>query len=163
MFITLTQVEPPLMRVYSLAEGQKNATEDIAAVQAASLDMESHFGLQGFYGLYCSDEWWNNPRSGVMPSKYVSGTITRIYSAGLDSMPDERDFELILEDGSKWTESCYANEQDCRHFHVGHRVDIFYALDPLKKQPAKDGTTNYSKIVVEMAVSLEPYTRQHAG
>lgn len=51
----------------------------------------------------------------------------------------------------------YVNDRaDLTLFRIGCRVDLVYALDELKKQPGMDGGVNYSKITLEMAVSVEP-------
>jgi hypothetical protein len=51
----------------------------------------------------------------------------------------------------------YVNDaEDVKLFRVGARVDVLYALDELKQQPAREGGINYSRIALEMAVSLMP-------
>jgi hypothetical protein len=64
---------------------------------------------------------------------------------------------MILANGSVVEESIYAREKsDRRLFVVGATVCVAYVLDELKKQPASDGGIDYSKSVLEMAVSLAP-------
>ena len=66
---------------------------------------------------------------------------------------------MKLEDGSTIDESIYPKlKSDRKLFVPSAKVLIAYVYDELKRQPTHDGTTNYSRIVLEMAVSKRPIT-----
>ncbi|WP_235862404.1 hypothetical protein [Pseudomonas kilonensis] len=64
--------------------------------------------------------------------------------------------DLELKDGSVRAVGIYVNDrEDARLFRPGYKASVVYALDELKQQPASDGGVNYSKVALEMAVSLQ--------
>lgn len=148
-----------MKRVYLLSEELKTNPERVALAQALTLNAaKPRMGLKGTLGLFGSPEWWDSIEQRKMPFLLVQGTILRTYYAGMDESDQEANcFELRLDDGSVRKESIYANDKaDWTLFQVGHRVEIFYVFDELKRQPAEDGGVNYLDNVLEMAVSLEP-------
>lgn len=145
--------------VYLLSTDLKADPEQVVLAQALTLNVSKpRMGLKGTLGLFGSSEWWANINQRKMPLLVVQGTILRTYYAGMDESDQEiNSFKLRLDDGSVCDESIYANDKaDRALFQVGHRVEVVYALDELKRQPAEDGGVNYSNIVLEMSVSLEP-------
>ncbi|MDP9932633.1 hypothetical protein [Variovorax paradoxus] len=158
MFLQFDQSGVPMKRVYLLSEELKADPGRIALAQALTLNAaKPRMGLKGTLGLFGSPEWWANIEQRRMPLRFVQGIIRSTYFAGQDEPGDHNSFELLLEDGATYDESIYANDKASRAlFRVGHRVEIVYALDESKRQPAQDGGVNYSDIVLEMAVSLEP-------
>jgi hypothetical protein len=158
MLLHLDKAGEPMKRVYQLSEELKNDPEQIALAQALTLNLSKPMlGLKGTHGLFGSPEWWASIEQRKMPLLFVSGIIRRVYVAGQDSGDENNGIDLLLEDGSVRDVGIYVNDKaDIPLFRVGCRVELVYALDELKKQPALDGGINYSKIALEMAVSLEP-------
>ena len=158
LLLHLDDAGVPMKRVYLHSEELKNNPERVAKAQALTLNAAKPLlGLKGTHGLYGSPEWWASIEQRKMPLLFVSGIIRRMYFAGQDEPGENNSFELLLEDGSTHDQSIYANDEaDVSLFRPGCRVEIVYALDELKDQPAPDGGINYSKIPLEMAVSLEP-------
>lgn len=159
MFLQLDQSGVPMKRVYLLSEELKANPERVALAQALTLNAaKPRMGLKGTLGLFGSPEWWANIEQRKMPLLLVQGTILRTYYAGMNESNQEiNSFQLRLDDGSVRDESMYTNDKaDRALFQVGHRVEVIYALDELKRQPAVDGGVNYLDNVLEMAVSLEP-------
>jgi hypothetical protein len=158
MLLHLDKAGEPMKRVYQLSEELKNDPEQIALAQALTLNLSKPMlGLKGTHGLFGSPEWWASIEQRKMPLLFVSGIIRRVYVAGQDSGDENNGIDLLLEDGSVRDVGIYVNDKaDIPLFRVGCRVELVYALDELKKQPALDGGINYSKIELEMAVSLEP-------
>ncbi|OFZ70813.1 MAG: hypothetical protein A2Z01_04635 [Betaproteobacteria bacterium RBG_16_58_11] len=156
MFLDAKKADVPMTLVYQLSKELEDDPEQVALAQALSRDQSRPLmGLKGSHGLFGSQEWWNSIKSGTMPLRYVSGVIKRMYVSGQERDVPENTFDLITSEGATKTESCYANaKDDCDLYRVGRRVDIVYALDELKVQPASDGGINLSEIVLEMAVSL---------
>ena len=114
-------------------------------------------GLKGKHGLFGSPEWWASIEQRKMPLLFVSGIIRRAYVAGQDGGNENNGIELLLEDGSVRDVGIYVNNKaDIPLFRVGCQVELVYALDEMKEQPAQDGSVNYVKVALEMAVSLEP-------
>jgi hypothetical protein len=159
MFLQLDQSGVPMKRVYLLSEELKADPDRIALAQALTLNAaKPRMGLKGTLGLFGSPEWWANIEQRKMPVRFLSGVIQRAYVVGQDeSVVVNNEIELRLDDGSVQAEGIYvSNEDDVNLFRVGHRVEVVYALDELKRQPAADGGINYSRVTLEMAVSLEP-------
>ncbi len=158
MYLDLESAGRPMRVVYTLRDKLRAEPEYVAQVQAMTLNKERPLGgLKGNHGLFGSDAWWESIRDGRIRTKVIAGTITELFFAGQDSRWGDQVncFWLKLEDGSLYQESIYASQKpDRRLFVVGAVVLAVYALDELKKQPAHDGSTNYSNTLLEMAVSL---------
>ena len=161
MLLQLDKVGVPMKLVYLLSERVKSDSEfieHISLVQAVTLDRSKPMiGQKGIHGLFVSPEWWANIEQRKMPLLFVSGIIKRAYVAGMDGGNVNNEIELLLGDGSVRSDGIYVNHKgDIKLFQVGCRVELVYALNELKRQPAPDGGINYSKTALEMAVSLEP-------
>lgn len=156
MLLHLDKFEIPMKLVFQLSDELKNNPERVALTQALTLNAaKPNMGLRGSHGLFGSDDWWNNIRQGKMPLLFLSGIIKRAYIAGQDESGLNNTIDLMLDDGSMRSVGIYVNNKDdIKFFGVGCRAAIVYALDELKQQPAMDGGVNYSKVALEMAVSL---------
>jgi hypothetical protein len=141
--------------LFNLREELLANPQRVEKTRALTLDKSRpHMGLLGKYGLFGSDEWWNNIQSEAMPLLRLSGVVERVYASGQDQV-DVNTVDIRLADGSQRSIGIYVNDKsDLSLFQVGRTVSIVYALDELKQQPAPDGTVNVSKIALEMAVSL---------
>lgn len=144
--------------VYLLSEELQLDPGQIALTQALTLNQaKPQMGLKGTHGLFGSSEWWASIQERRMPLLFISGVITRVYVAGQDDSGINNTIDLLQDDGSVRTVGIYVNKpDDARLFQVGHRAEIVYVLDELKLQPARDGGVNYSKIALEMTVSVQP-------
>ncbi len=164
MLLHLGKAGVPMKRVYQLSDELKNDPKQIHLAQALTLNASKPImGLKGTHGLFGSPEWWSSIEQRKMPLLFVSGIIRRVYVAGQDGGDENNGIILLLEDGSLRDVGIYVNDKsDIPLFRVGCRVEIVYALDELKKQPAQDGRINHSKIVLEMAVSLDPVTAAYS-
>lgn len=159
MLLQLNQTSVPMKRVYLLSEELKRDPERVALTQALTLNPDKPLrGLKGMHGLYGSPQWWASIEQGQMPLLFVSGTIRDAYVAGMDGGEENNAIDLVLDDGSVRNDvGIYVNDKaDIALFRVGCRVELVYALDEMKKQPAPDGSIDYAKSALEMAVSLEP-------
>jgi hypothetical protein len=156
MLLDTTKTDVRMKLVYQLSKELEQDPQRVALAQALTRDRSRpRMGLKGRHGLFGSPEWWQSIKSGAMPLRRVSGVIQRTYVAGQEQDVPHNAFDLLTSDGVTKMESFYANsEDDLALFQVGRRVEIVYALDELKAQPAADGGVNYAEIVVEMAVSL---------
>ena len=157
MFLKLNELGSDSKLVYQLAEELKNDPQQVAMAQALTKDSSRPFGLKGTFGLFGSEEWWNNIKNGVMPTNFVKGAISRLFISGQDEDSQPNTFDLLLPNGKIHTESIFTdNNQDKNLFQIGRSVYILYVLDELKNQSSNFGDkANCSEIVVEMAVSLE--------
>ena len=142
--------------IYRLERDLAENPEEITETQEMTLDTSRpYMGLSGENGLFGSKEWWQSIEEGRIEVRTYTGSIQRLYIAGQDFDEDEpKDFEYLSEDGQIRRESCIANDDmDLDLYQVGATVTMSYALDRLKDQPAKDGGTNYSKILLEVWIS----------
>lgn len=156
MLLDLSNEDIKMKLVYELSEELKSNLERISLTHALTLDISRPvMGLKGSLGLFGSSAWWNNIKNGVMPLLLITGTVRRAYVSGQDSSERNNMIDLILADGSACAVGIYVNNlNDVNLFEVGCKVKVIYALDELKCQPAADGSVNYSKIALEMAVSI---------
>lgn len=157
MNVALDHKDPALKVVYKLSNELKGDPEQVRIVQALSLDNDRPFiGLKPIHGLFGSNEWWESIESGRITTIHVTGTIRDLVFAGQDARWGDsvNSFTLERDDGSAFVESVYADKRrDQKLFRIGARVSCWYALLELKSQPAPDGGVNYSRTVLEMAVS----------
>ncbi len=158
MFLELNCARPPIKLVYQLKNELQANPNVLQEIHALTLNKEKpSSGLSGKFGLYGTAEWWNNLKNRSMPTEYVSGIIVRLCRSGQDSGELDDSIVLKLSNGQELLESIYHDvEEDFRLFVVGARVDIFYALDPLKYQPSPQTRVNAVREIVEMAVSTKP-------
>lgn len=147
-----------MTRVFELALELEADPEHVALAQALTLNKSKpQMGLLGSRGLFGSEEWWANIRSGAMPLERVSGVITRAYHAGQDSSGPNNAIDLVADEGLVQSVGIYVNDPvNVGLFQPGHAVAVTYALDELKPQAAMNSGRPYSKIALEMAVSLAP-------
>lgn len=158
MLLDLKKAGVPMKLVYQLAKELENDPEQVRLAQALTLDTgRPNMGLKGTGGLFGSQAWWDRISRGDAPTEFSSGVVLRAYVAGQDGGGLPNTVDLLLADGSVTTAGIYVNDKaDVGLFRSGCLVEIIYVLEELKRQPAPDGGVNYSKIALEMAVSLEP-------
>ncbi len=143
-------------RVYELATELAANPVRVAKAQALTLNPDKPLmGLLGDRGLFGSKEWWQSIDEGRIEVRVYKGTIKRLYVAGQDAEEDQgKDFEYLCEDGSVRRASCVAHDDaDLALYREGATVALAYALDKLKKQPAKDGGTNFTEVLLEIVIA----------
>ena len=140
--------------VYQLLIEHKQNPKMVSIAQSLTLNSSKpYLGLKGSCGLYGSPEWWNNIKTGKLKTQLVSGVIESVYYAGQDSDTEPNMFELLLNDGTKHSESIVTNiPSDRAHFKPGRQVTILYVYDELKVQTS-DGKPQYSEIMLEMSIA----------
>lgn len=140
--------------VFELSKRIENEPSYMELIQSVTLDQSKpHIGLRGNNGLFGSDAWWENIKRNVIKNHIIEGKIIRLYKSGQDSLKANNSFDLLLSDGSVWSESIYVNNyMDSSLFKVGSTVFIFYVHD--ERKPQFDGSITYSNTVIEMAVSI---------
>lgn len=155
---TLENTKTPMKLVYLLSEELKADPEYVSLTQSLILDKSRHyFGLNGAYGLFGSQEWWDSITQGKMPLLSLSGVIKKAYVAGQDPSDFNNTIGLLLDDGSIQSVGIYTNQdEDLIFFDKGHRASIVYALDELKPKAMLNFGQKYNKIALEIAVSLKP-------
>jgi hypothetical protein len=156
MLLNLENFDVPMKLVFCLEDNLREDPTQVQLVQALTLNpAKPRMGLRGTHGLFGSSEWWANIREGRMPLLYLSGIVQRVYVAGQDESTSNNTIDLKLDDGSVQMVGIYVNSKnDAELFHPGCKACVVYALDELKQQPTADGGVNYSKIALEMAVSV---------
>lgn len=140
--------------IYSLEEELENDPGQVKLAQALTLNpLKPLLGLKGVNGLFGSQNWWDNIYSHKIQLEEVSGVVRRAYVSGQDYQAQVNTLDIEQIDGSVATVGVYANKtEDVRFLRVGCQICIIYALDELKKQPALDGSKNFSRIALEMAI-----------
>lgn len=155
MLLDFEHLNFPMKRVYSLAKDLRDNPGRVSNVQALTMD-ESRplMGLKGTYGLFGSEKWWTNIENRELPLEFVAGNIKRAYAAGQDHSPLNNTVDLVCSGGKELSVGIYTNKSsDIELFREGHWVELVYALDERKKQPARDGSVNIARLALEMAVS----------
>ena len=145
--------------VYQLVNELKNDPSIVPEAQAMTLDTSRpNIGCKATYGLYGSEEWWENIKSGRMPGQYECGVITELFHAGQDGDEDDiNSFMFLTEDGTERMESIYCDdESDYALFRVGCTVKMFSVLQPLKSEERYASRSEPANFVIEMAVSEGP-------
>jgi hypothetical protein len=157
MLLDIEKSDFQMKRVFSLAEELSKNPERVSLTQALTLDeSRPFFGLKGSNGLFGSEEWWRSIEQRKMALLFVSGRVRASYVAGQDKSIDKNTVDLEMNDGEVVSVGIYTNDKlDTDLFREGAWVEMVYALDELKMQPASDGSPNYSKVALEVAVSLE--------
>lgn len=158
MLLKLENSKVSMKLVYLLSEEFKNDPEYVSLTQKLTLDKsKSYIGLNGTYGLFGSQEWWDNINNNKMPLLFLSGIIERAYIAGQEPLRYNNTIDLMLDDGSIQMVGIYVNDKsNADLFKVGYKTSIIYALDELKPGAARNFGQKYNKIALEMAVSFEP-------
>ena len=130
MFLSLNS---SMILVFDLKQNNLKNKEHVRNVQLLILDNNKPFGLKGKYGLYNSNEWWGNIKKGVLPNRIINGEIIRLYKAGQDNIRGFNSFELMLDNGNKWSSGIYVNdESDFKLFKIGKKYQYFIFLKSLK-------------------------------
>ena len=158
MLLQLEAAGLAMKLIYDLARDLEANPGRVAAAQALTLNAARPLmGLKGTHGLSGSEAWWESIRRGRMPLEFVAGVALRAYVVGQGDSGPNNTVDLRLDDGSTRAVGIYANDRrDVALFRPGCRVELVYALDELKRQPAPDGSMNCSKVALDMAVSMEP-------
>ncbi|MGX3020899.1 hypothetical protein [Ursidibacter sp. B-7004-1] len=144
----LLNLENSMCLVFNLKEKNDSDIEHVKAVQELTLNKSKpNIGLKGRYGLYNSSEWWCNIENNIIPHKILSGTITRLYSAGQDNYT-VNSFEFIGDNGDEYSSGIYLNKtEDIKKFSIGKKIYIYYIIEELKVGETVD-------LVIEMAISI---------
>lgn len=158
MFLKTEQTVVSMNLVYRLATELRNDPSRFASVRELSADTSRpNIGLKEGFGLFDSDEWWENVKNGNLRGNYVSDVIEDLSHAGQDEDDDINSFIILLDDGSTVYRSIYCNKPcDAELFRLGCRVDIFSVFVPLKNSRAPGLERDFSEMVIEMAVSTMP-------
>lgn len=157
MLLDIEKSKFQMKRVFSLTEELSKNPERVALTQALTLDESRPLvGLKGGNGLFGSEEWWRNIEQRKMALLFVSGRVRASYVSGQDQSIAKNTVDLEMNNGEVVSVGIYTNDKlDIELFREGAWVEMVYALDELKMQPASDGSPNYSKVALEVAVSLE--------
>ena len=135
--------------IYHLRQDHKH----IENVQAASLSSKP-FGLKVVNGLFGSEDWWHNVDTGVIPLIRHTGTITRLFRAGMHN--ESECFEIVGSDGQIFHYDCIAlNRRDRKLYKVGAYVELVFVRQELK-QPVLTTTGDiydtHSRCLIEVRI-----------
>lgn len=156
MFIDIESSPFPMKRTYTLSRELELAPQTIAKAQKLTLDRSRpRMGLKGRHGLFASTEWWKSVENGTIATLKIRGLVVDVYAAGAEGLTVPDTLDIAIDDGTVVSAGIYVNDpSDVALYTVGSRVELVYALDELKDQPAEDGGINRAKIALEMAVSV---------
>jgi len=148
--------------VYSLAEELRADPERLRRAQEGASDPAKCWGYKMTYGLFGSDEWWENIKNGVIPTWQLSGVIVRrFYAKEMDSKPKANyvnRFEMINEkDGASEVMEFWTNNKgDKDLYRIGHRVVFLYAVLECKYKGHSLRGDGFNDREIEVAVSRKP-------
>ena len=155
--MSVLDVKSPIAmkKVFDLRDELLVNPRRVEKTQALTLDRaKPHLGLRGTYGLFASQDWWNSISTGRMPLLRLAGVVERLYASGQEEV-EANTVDIRSADGRLQSAGIYLNDpSDLALFRIGSTVEVVYALDELKQQPAADGGLNVTKVALEMAVSL---------
>ncbi|WP_293458714.1 hypothetical protein [Phenylobacterium sp.] len=142
--------------VFELSKQLEGDPEQVALAQALTRNSSKpQMGLAGTLGLFGSEQWWRSINDGRMPLEFVSGVIIHAYRAGQDDAGPTNTVEIRADDDSVRSLGIYVNNpKDRRLFRPGFATSIVYALDELKPEAARNSRCRYSRVALEMSVSL---------
>ncbi|MCF2860512.1 hypothetical protein L1286_23910 [Pseudoalteromonas sp. SMS1] len=158
MYLNENEFPEPMKLVYEVKKEIESEPEVVRLTQSLTLDNSKPYdGLNGSYGLYGSEEWFENLNSGVIPRKEISGVIEKVYSIGMDEEDGPNTIDIILDDNWETIrEGIYINNQtDVELFKVGRRVVVLYFIEELKLPSDTPSGKKQQEFVLEMAVSTE--------
>lgn len=143
-----------MYHVFSLRKYLEDNPKDVLMTQKVTLnEKKTNLGLNGTYGLYGSDEWWNNINNNIIPKKTIEGRILRKYITG----QDENIFntiDILLENGIVFSEGIYFNnKKDIKLYDEGVNIKILYIYDD-RKAKDENGMHLKSKIVYDIYINL---------
>ena len=119
----------------------------IEAVQKATRTTRD-FGIEPTHGLFGSEEWWAQIRSGCLPTQTVRGSISRVY---MGSMGDWPEFEVETEEHERLAWSRFANSPHLEAlYEVGRAVEVDYVLQ--RHRPAAYDRGGTTKVVIEVRI-----------
>jgi hypothetical protein len=135
--------------IYHLREDRKH----IEKVQAANLSPKP-FGLKVVNGLFGSEEWWHNVETGAIPLIRYTGTITRLFRAGMHN--ESECFEIVDPEGQAFQYDRIAlDRRDRKLYRVGAYVELTFVQQELKKPvltTAGDIADTHARCLIEIRI-----------
>ena len=121
-----------MKKVYDLETALANDPQRVADAQELTLDAaRSSFGLAGEYGLYGSDEWWQNLHAGKLPLTTYEGVIETIQFSGMHN--ESKSFTLSLAGGGRYNYTCIADQKsDVKLYAPGRKVRVIAFTERMK-------------------------------
>lgn len=102
-----------------------------------TLDSTTNSGLSGVYGLYGTNEWWDNVEKGNIEIYIVSGLIAELSKGNV--FVDDNTMITIVSDNTEddiYEGVVFTNENLKREYgnlySKGNKIVVFYILDELK-------------------------------
>lgn len=131
-------VESGYKLVYNLKDYLLVNQDWIDGAQETTLDESSTAGLKGNYGLFGSDEWWENIENGNIETYVVSGTIMGLNEENTFMEANKvTTIKLDNEEREIYGGVDFTNEEiEIRYrslFKVGNKIVTLYILDKLKE------------------------------
>lgn len=116
---------------------EKNGEDDIKSTHALTLDNTTNSGLSGVYGLYGTNEWWDNIAKGNIETYIISGVIDDVSTGNV--FVDENTMITIVSDNTEddiYEGVLFTNEslksEYGNLYSKGNKIVVFYILDELK-------------------------------
>ncbi|GAA5587775.1 hypothetical protein Acal01_02954 [Acinetobacter calcoaceticus] len=110
---------------------------EIKSTHALTLDSTTNSGLSGVYGLYGTNEWWDNVEKGNIEIYIVSGLIAELSKGNV--FVDDNTMITIVSDNTEddiYEGVVFTNENLKREYgnlySKGNKIVVFYILDELK-------------------------------
>jgi hypothetical protein len=123
--------------VYDLKTWLEKNGGEIKSTHALTLDSTTNSGLSGVYGLYGTNEWWDNVEKGNIEIYIVSGLIAELSKGNV--FVDDNTMITIVSDNTEddiYEGVVFTNENLKREYgnlySKGNKIVVFYILDELK-------------------------------
>jgi len=148
-----------MKRIYWLKDD--DAAYSPRAIQKSremSLSSDSPYGVVAEFGLYGSEEWWENIQCGKIPTRITEGSVIGLFEEGQDRSGVPNLVEIETLDGCRVKRSIrFSNEPESEHLKVGSNIKIVEIIQRLKAPSLsidRDGTI--SKLIEVFVDNSDP-------
>ncbi|MDM7982832.1 MAG: hypothetical protein QUV02_00145 [Maricaulis sp.] len=114
-----------------------------------SLSSDSPYGVVAEFGLYGSEEWWENIQRGKIPTRITEGRVIGLFEEGQDRSGVPNSVEIETLDGCRVKRSIrFSNEPESERLKVGYKIKLVEIIQKLKTPSLSiDGDGTVSKLI----------------
>ena len=128
----LLDCQNDMKEIYTLEASLSKDPERVRLAQELTKNKSKpNMGLKGKYGLFGSDQWWNNLYKSKIPHNIYEGVIEDIHFSGMHN--ESKSFTLRLKDNTTYSYTLVAdNKKDIKLYQEGTYAKVITFIEPLK-------------------------------